>query len=129
MTVKYIIEKERGVWYLDNSLNTSDLILDAHLFTKDEAVSVFANASVYRIIQFTIEAKEFYDELAEEVNIISDIWGGERPWVLYLDELVNFVEKECGDIMDEVVTRHSTFGDALTECAERVVQRYKKIKK
>lgn len=124
MTEKYFIETKRGVWLTDPDLNECDVILDAYLFTKSEMIDAIKEKSVYRVVQFSLEAEEVFDILASDLEMLDDDIWGEGIRIEYLLNLRAFVEDECNDIIDEDIMKNSTFDCAITECDNRVLKRY-----
>ena len=125
MTVKYIVEKGLDQWYTNPNLNeTSDSMLDAHLFSFTEVCNIMQTheASFLRVERLTADSSTVVEDLFSAINQTFEMKEGET-WGDFYQGWRTFIREKCKDILAWALAQSRTMGNIEELCLDEVIKR------
>ena len=125
---KFIIEKEKGVWYSDSDAqNTSDLFFESYIFSKDEVITALKNdIKILRIIHLTCESLSPY--ITDTVTLLhEDLWKPNDTMGQFIGKVRTFIQSDSViDVENLIREDYKSLESLVDDCAKVVTEKYKK---
>ena len=125
MKEKYIIEKGLDRWYTSTDLEeSSECILDAHLFTLPEVIIILHShkAGFLRVEQITANCDAVVENLFWAIEE-SGVWKKGETWGDFYNGWRGFIREKCKDILAWALTQSHKMGDIEELCLDEVIKR------
>ena len=119
---KFIIEKEKEIWYTDSDLqNTSDALLESFIFSQDDVISLLEkDVEVHRIIHLTCESLSPY--ITDTVTLFhEDLWKPNDTMGQFIEKVQTYIESYCVNDVENLIREDYKSLESLVDACVRIV--------
>ena len=124
---KFIIEKEKEIWYTDSDLqNTSDAVLESFIFSEDDVISLLKkDVEIFRIVHLTCESISPY--ITDLITVFNEeLWEQKDTMGDYIDKVRTFIQSDCViDVENLIKEDYKSLEKLIDDCAKVVTEKYK----
>lgn len=125
---KFIIEKEKEIWYTNSDLrNTSDAVLESFIFSEDDVISLLKkDVEIFRIVHLTCESISPY--ITDTVTLFhEDLWKPNDTMGQFIEKVQTYIESYCvNDVENLIREEYKSLESLVDDCVRIITEKYKK---
>ena len=125
---KFIIEKEKEIWYTDSDLlNTSDAVPESYIFSEDEVISVLKkDVEVHCIVHLTCDTLCPY--ITDLITVFNEeLWEQKDTMGDYIGKVRTFIQSDCViDVENLIREEYKSLESLVDDCVRIITEKYKK---